>query len=477
MGGSIRPEQDIGSVVAALRAQGADDEAVHRFLTERLGAQEVSADPNAQRHADFKSGALQRRTRVLNARDEGQAADDIRQDEDVTRGKVLGTLAAPLSAMPGGALVQRSVSGDETADAIASAPAVARVPAKILGAGLATAVLPGSAAMQGARFGALSGLLQDRRQDEADGPNLGGRIRDAALEGGIGLATGFVAGNLFAPKASAQRLQLLKNRAAATHDLYAAAEREGNTNAVTRQVADFLEADDIAPIVRDIQASRVPPKNTGELLKAVNEHLSDQSLALQGKNAALNPRFQNQGRRALGEVRAQKDALYEAANTPQTVATAPGDVGREAFMPSLQKADAEYAKQSGLLRSFDRGYDAMSATERNALPSSAKNLNRPEKGGEAFGQWARGQVSDAGRLPNGGPTPEELMAATEGGLARLRGTSSPLHPIRSTKNLVEAVKLLAATKQFSPLVESSLADPTALQRALRAVAMGEVLRP
>lgn len=93
MGASVQPQAmpDVGKAVAALRSQGADDETVHRYLTEHMGLQEVGpTDPMAQYHKDYKSGALQKRTAVENANDQGRAQDAADAD---TYGDRLGSMA------------------------------------------------------------------------------------------------------------------------------------------------------------------------------------------------------------------------------------------------------------------------------------------------------------------------------------------------------------------------------------------------
>jgi hypothetical protein len=62
-----------------------------------------------------------------------------------------------------------------------AAPAVATVPARLLGAGLSTAALPGGASLKGAQFGALSGAL-------SSDPNTG--LASRGIQAGVGAAAG-----------------------------------------------------------------------------------------------------------------------------------------------------------------------------------------------------------------------------------------------------------------------------------------------
>lgn len=421
-----------------------------------------SADPNAALHAEFQRGDLGRKNAVLNRNDVGRANDEMAQDEATTRGKVLGTMAAPLSEVPGGGLIQRAISGDATKDAIASSPALARIPAKMIGGVAGAGVLPGGIIGQGAGFGALSGLLQDSPA------GVGKRLKDAAIQGGVGAATGAVAGQLLGPSARAQKMQLLTNRAKSAAKLYGQAEQEGAQNAVTPQVEAFLASEDIAPIVEQIQSGPTGRNlSTGALLKAVDEHLSDQSLSLKGKLGRLTPMFQNKGRRAASDIGALKGQLYgAAADTPYS------DAG--GFMPSLKAADTDYARNSGLLDSFDRGYNALSSSERSALPNNAKNILRPDKSGAGFSDWAAGKISDTGSLAKNAPSQDELRTAAEGVLSRLRGTASLLHPIRTGAAFKNAVPMLASTGQLRPLLNSTIADPTAFQKLLQLLSVDAV---
>lgn len=398
---------------------------------------------------------------------EDQEKDQIGDEQTAMAGKVLGTLAAPLSEVPGGALLQRGLSGGATKDAIASAPALARIPAKMLGSVASMAVLPGGAAAQGALYGAGKGLTQDTDA------GVGQRLKDAALEGTIGGVTGAVAGQLLGPSARSQRLQLLKNRSASASALYGQAESEGASNAVTPQVKAFLESEDIAPIVEKIQSGPTGRGlSTGELLKAVDEHLSDQGLALKGKLGRLTPLFQNKGRLAAKDIGSMKGSLYDAAGAEAGPGAFPGDAaGRPGFMPSLKAADADYAQKSGLVDAFDRGYNGLSASERNALPANAKNLTRPDKSSAGFADWAAGKVSDTGGLASRGPSEDELRTSAEGVLGRLRGTASPLHPFRTAGAIKEAIPMLASTRQVAPLLKSTIADPTTFQKLLQLLAV------
>lgn len=72
-----------------------------------------------------------------------------------------------------------------------AAPMAATLPARLLGGGLATAVLPGGAALKGAQYGALSGALQSD-------PNSGTTSR--GISAGFGAGVGYLGGK-YADKA------------------------------------------------------------------------------------------------------------------------------------------------------------------------------------------------------------------------------------------------------------------------------------
>lgn len=115
--------------------------------------------------------------------------------------KVLGTAASLAREIPGVEALQSGASAlvngipyDEARAQIRAAedatPKKLTIPARIAGGGIAGAAIPGGPALQGARYGILSGLFQSD-------PNASvkTRLHDAALGGTVGAATGGIAQN------------------------------------------------------------------------------------------------------------------------------------------------------------------------------------------------------------------------------------------------------------------------------------------
>lgn len=126
----------------------------------------------------------------------GLSAADETDGEPGIGSKVLGTVASLVRDIPGGeaaqagvrSLVRRQSYRDALSDirtAEDAAPAIATAPARLAGAGLASAALPGGAALKGAQYGALTGAL-------SSDPNSGATSR--AIGSGVGAVTGALAG-------------------------------------------------------------------------------------------------------------------------------------------------------------------------------------------------------------------------------------------------------------------------------------------
>lgn len=110
--------------------------------------------------------------------------------------KVAGSVASVARDIPGveavAAFLRSKVRGQPYAEALSdihgaedAAPAVVTAPARFAGAGLASAALPGGAALKGAQFGALTGAL-------SSDPNSD--MTSRAIGAGAGAATGAIVG-------------------------------------------------------------------------------------------------------------------------------------------------------------------------------------------------------------------------------------------------------------------------------------------
>lgn len=148
-------------------------------------------DPNRNLHEEYRSGRLERRMARLNQNDREMA-----EAETPSMGeRIGGNLANLIADVPGGeALVaglgrlkgQSYTDSRQALDrARASSPAGVRIPARLTGGVASAMVIPGSPAMQGARYGVASGLLD--ADPEAGIPE---RLQSAATKGTVGLVTG-----------------------------------------------------------------------------------------------------------------------------------------------------------------------------------------------------------------------------------------------------------------------------------------------
>lgn len=171
----------------------------------RLRAAATSADPNAQLHADYESGALQRRTARLNQNDVEEAdAVPVSIPEAFAR-SYAATGASFLKDIPGAEAAQAGarsvVRGQSYEDALKDIrgnedimPAGTRIPARLAGAaisvGAAAPFIPAGALASGAIVGGAHGLAEadpvspiQRAYDTAGGA-IGGAAAGGAMKVG-----------------------------------------------------------------------------------------------------------------------------------------------------------------------------------------------------------------------------------------------------------------------------------------------------
>ena len=342
---------------------------------------------------------------------------------------IAGTFAAPLSQVPGGRALQAAVAGrgdyrrglEQVDAAIASAPAATRIPAKILGGTTAMLAMPGSAVMQGARYGVMSGLLN------ADpDANVSERLKDAAIGGTVGA----VAGKAGEALSVGGRALLAPTPGAAQTALKAAAEKAAKPGYdAFRDLGDLGMTKDLRTILR------LPVVRTA--LKTVRGESPELATLPSTHAKVLDAIYKRVGNKAFkaahgfetGEARAALlDAIESAAQAKGGTYAAPVGIFRE----GMQKVGA-----------VQRGRAAV----QNAASTKGGAAGAPlASSPEAFARWAKSA------------TPDELRAASVGILGQARraglfrrghvlGTDIPL-PWPS-RELVAAPKLLASTKGSS----------------------------
>lgn len=375
----------------------------------------TQVDPMASTHAAFKSGRLQKN----NA--------DLAEGDRVGPGDYAASIAqaaeAPMAGIPGGKLamsglrkltnpsqdfsqVQRDINTEtEPAPNANWLERRATDAAKLVGGVAASAVVPGG--WSGAQSGAaMAGADQALNNDPDSG--LGNR----AIRTGAGAVAGKYAGkyidrgitavrSMMQPAAATVRLRLLAARASSAKDLYDAAIAEGRGKIAPQAVQEFLASDDIAPIVQELQSTRVHANTAAdapEMLDAVYKYLSDQAGALRGKLGALTPRFAARGRVAAQDVRGAQNEMLDALETPGTFtrparpaitrnvpAPPPRDIFEMKWMPGETPVNAPEVGASAAPGPASQGWET--SAQQNMRPAlerhGAENIVSPPLRGEA----------------------------------------------------------------------------------------------
>lgn len=235
--GTTATQDDPAAAVAALKAQGAPDEAIHAYLTQRYGAP-VDTGPDATvkgLHAAYQKG-------LLPSIEQGKSADEASALPTKT-GAVLETLETPLAGVPGGALAMSAARKlVDPSQSFASTQAdvnraTSDTPASILGRGIGAVATGGVLPASGLKAGAILGGADQALNNDPNSGLLNRALRapvGALVGGGLGAATDRVlnAGRaLFTPSATNQVLALQDARTAANKSLdqpsYATAADQG----------------------------------------------------------------------------------------------------------------------------------------------------------------------------------------------------------------------------------------------------------
>lgn len=334
--------------------------------------------------------------------------------DNTARSRFGGGLASFVSSVPGGealttgahALVNREPYADAYRDVKAAEnTSPIKGALKFAGAIPAAIALPGNPVASGAIIGAADEALN------AD-PNesLGERAGKTAAGAAIGAATGKVAQKVGTAiqalrpvalggvgGADANVIARQAARAQSAKRLYAAAMAEGRGTPLTPEIQQFLNEEDIAPLVEKIKAGRTGSQlDTPELLDRVYKELSDMGKTAGKPLAAVDPSKPNLAVSRLADIKAAKQqALGAMSGTP----SAPGP------MPSYQQAVEDYAQRTREIDAVKRGYEAVKQNASTTLPG-AKQLGR--KTPLSFQEWAKTA------------RPEEIAAARQGQLGYVR---------------------------------------------------------
>lgn len=450
----IRPEPPAYEYLMYLRETGQKAEAAEFEQYLRETGQEAAIG-QATRQSEYQSGRLGRRMQRENQNEREQVEAEMAAEANTSglRGagiRGLGALSAVARDIPGveaaqagiRSLIQRQPYGEALGD-IRSAQAevnpVSRTGLRLIGGGVSAAALPGSPAMQGARYGGLLNIASadpdktvgERALTGATGAVGGGLLGKA----GDVAATGLRA--LRAPNFVKATRALEAQRSQATAPLYAQAEREGVQSAmtpVTPQLRNVLDESDISGIVGELQTQRQfrgLPENDPRMLDAVYKALSDIERQLQNPLNAMNPTRVNTGRFNVANVQAAKRQLLDAMSE-----------GAGAPMPTYRGAVQEYAAQSAPIDAMSEGFQAM----RTAMGAGGSPDNLLNKGPEALGDMLRGAA------------PEVVEAARTGALGGIKrsvgaaGLTGMLNPLRTVgrASLLDGAKTIREIERFAP---------------------------
>jgi hypothetical protein len=338
--------------------------------------------------------------------------------------KVLGTLSALDADIPGAEAAQAGIralirqqpyrealsdikGGEETA------PAAARIPARIAGGTVAAMTLPGSAAMQGARYGILNALGSS---DPDQGVNS--RLHHAAIEGLIGAATGKVtdaavtAGRgAFAKSLGRAALDRKAATEAADRAAYGVAEAEAalHPGPTPRAVTDALAMPEIAPYVKVIRTSpSMAGADDAKVLREAYKLMSERQGMLEGRINGKD--FKAGTSLEQQDLGVAKRRLLGAAETPETRVTP--EVTRQVPAETRTVAPFETAESPRpslreAIDAFQRRQGAVAAREAQPGETVAQRLAR-----EALER--RGAEQEAGAISGSRRTePLQLEIAPE----------------------------------------------------------------
>lgn len=452
MGASVRPDP-VADYLAAKQQTG---DPVADYL---------SAKGGHDYHAEFKSGALEKRMQGANDRDMASATDP---DQEAVSGPMALVHSAAatganlaqgipgMEAVQAGArkLIRRQPYGEALSDirgSVNKIQAPLRAGERIAGALPLTKFLPANPVTAGAVLGgadaALSADPDKDLEDRAGGAAMGAVAGAATGKAAEFLGTG--TRTLLAKNPATNLLQRQAARAASAKQLYGAALKEGQGKTGTAAVQKFLAEPDIAEMVSELKQTRPfqqTPEDSPEMLDAVYKTLSDRAAGAKRGLDAVTPSRPNIGRFRLKDTRAAQNDLLDAAS---------GGASMPGPMPTYRTAVQDYADRSGGIDAVRRGYDAVRTGIKKTLPT-AKNLTRTTP--EAAEEWGTGitpQNADDAAQGVLGATKMAVKSAplTEGRRAILKAPSIMRKigaPSQSMADLLTRLGLVGANAARQP---------------------------
>ena len=362
------------------------------FLDDPVAASALKAE---QRHQQYASGTLQRGVGRVNAAEMGQATDTTGDPSYRERlggaaanlmrdipGATAGT--AGLSALLKGQSYPEAYAGIKAAEDVT--PDNLRKALRVTGGTAAMLAMPGSPAMQGARYGLTSEMLQanpDVNLDQRLKKGVGAGLLGLGLGKGAELAgTGLRA--YFAPQAGEAAVKIAGERAAAAGPEYNAFRALGDLP-TTPKLAQSLDEPMVQRAIRTIRREN----------KALYGAMNDTDPVL------LDEVYKRMGNNAF-------QAKY--GFVPEQTVSALGDAIEEA----AQTKGGSYAKALEAFRTPSRVMEAGKLGEQGLNYAKGKGLTSLESdvtmSPSALKEWA----AQPGR------TPAEIKAAAQGVLSAVR---------------------------------------------------------
>lgn len=413
-----------------LRANDPQEAKVFEQFLVETGRADPLVIAREKRQEEFKSGRLGRRMERenLNEAEMLQAEREIDRDTGIRGAGVrgLGAMTSLIRDIPGAEMaaagMRSVVRGQPYAEALGdireagqAVNPVVRGGLRFTGGGMAAGAIPGSPAMQGAAYGALQGgLTADPGQTGVE------RGAKAAIGGAVGGAIGKamdVGGTLLRARRNPgyEKLteRLVQRRSAAVDPLYQQAEREGMQNLsspLTPELRTLLDEPYVKDIVRELRKNpdlRNLPVNHPKILKEISQGLTDLQSGATAQNSNMAGVVQNTAKALKGQ--------YASAVS-----------GARGPMPTMARANQEYAAQSELGDALARGADAMSLSSRsgNAL-SSLEAL--AERGPESLMRYLKTASPEAREFAARGAEAAIQRPIATGGVV---GMANPLRTVQ-----------------------------------------------
>ena len=379
MSGPVRPEPvDPLDELMKLKGQASEPDPLDELMKLK--------PPKHDFHAEYKSGALQKRMAGANARDAANLADEQASQPGYLERFATHALNAA-QGIPGveaveaaaGALGSKLTGRPQTyrqalgtlKTATGQIGGKTGMGERILGSTAVLPFLPANPVLAGAALGGADQALSadpDASLAGRAGRTVLGAAGGAAVGKAAEFAPTFVRGVL-AKNPAANLLQRQASRAQSAAQLYGKALAEGQGKTGTAAVQKFLAEPDIAAVVDELSQTRPfqgVAKDSPEMLDAVYKTLSDRAAQLKKGLDSVTPNRPNIGRFRLHDTKAAQGELLDAVGGGTTM---PGP------MPTYPAAVTDFAQRSADITGVKRGYDALRTSIHPTLPRGA-NLTR-----------------------------------------------------------------------------------------------------